>query len=233
MSTVANIGDLREAYRPPEDAFKEDELVRKEPFAQFESWYEEAKHCGKVQLPIYMHLATCDKAGRPSVRPIQLSDFNKEGFVFFTSESSRKAKDIEENPFCSIAFYWDILRRSVRIEGKAQKMSEVNAQKFWGTPSLSHIAACSSKQDILLKSRQKLEEEYKDLMQNYPEDAIAPIPDSWHGYLVIPDMFEFWQGQSNRLHDRICFTRASCIEKFDPEVMREGEDGWTYWRMFP
>jgi len=53
------------------------------------------------------------------------------------------------------------------------------------------------------------------------------------GYLVRPTSIEFWQGQSDRLHDRILFRRRGPDEMFDPEVTRLGDDGWVYERLCP
>jgi hypothetical protein len=46
------------------------------------------------------------------------------------------------------------------------------------------------------------------------------------GYIVTPESFEFWQGQTNRLHDRLKFRRLEPDEKINEECTHIGEDGW-------
>jgi len=53
------------------------------------------------------------------------------------------------------------------------------------------------------------------------------------GYLVRPTSVEFWQGQSDRLHDRIMFRRPHADEVIDPAVTKYGDNGWLYERLCP
>ena len=53
------------------------------------------------------------------------------------------------------------------------------------------------------------------------------------GYRVIPSRFEFWQGQTNRLHDRIVFRKPQSDEEINPETTHKGTNGWVYERLMP
>lgn len=48
-----------------------------------------------------------------------------------------------------------------------------------------------------------------------------------------PEKFEFWQGQSDRLHDRIVFRHPKSGESPDGILLHKGEGDWVYERLAP
>jgi pyridoxamine 5'-phosphate oxidase len=171
------------------------------PFVQFKIWFKQALDSDFLD-PNALSLSTADKNGRPSSRMVLLKEYDDKGFIFFTNYDSRKGKEIAENPYASMLFFWDKLERQIRIEGKLEKVSEQESYDYFKTrPYTSRLGAWASKQSTQLSSRFKLMKEVAILMAKYPKDV--PLPPYWGGFRLIPDAFEFWQGRENRLHDRI------------------------------
>lgn len=230
-----DIGGMRIKYKEKDETFLEKHLVSKEPFGQFKSWFEEACARKEILEPNAMCLATVSQEGFPSARFVLCKGYGKEGFKFYTNYGSKKAKDIEGNPNVAATFYWEILNRSVRIEGRVEKLSEDDSTKYFHTrPVVSQIAACASYQSTPIESRDVLCEREKLLEQQYmiPGKEV-PKPSYWGGYLLIPRSVEFWQGQRDRLHDRIKFRRPNKGEVSDERLLHEGEDGWVFERLSP
>ncbi|MCF2517113.1 pyridoxamine 5'-phosphate oxidase [Dyadobacter sp. CY351] len=188
------------------------------PFTQFKLWFDEALSAGVVE-PNAMVLSTVSD-GRPSARVVLLKDLDQAGFTFFTNYESKKAKEMESDPFVAITFFWKELERQVRIEGKVEKTTnQESAEYFAVRPRGSQIGAWASTQSEHLASRAELEERTLLLEQKF-EAAEVPRPPHWGGYRVIPHYFEFWQGRSSRLHDRLVY------EKTD-------EGSWEIERLYP
>ncbi|XP_011854749.1 PREDICTED: pyridoxine-5'-phosphate oxidase isoform X8 [Cercocebus atys] len=82
-------------------------------------------------------------------------------------------------------------------------------------------------------NRQYLRKKNEELEQLY-EDQEVPKPKSWGGYVLYPQVMEFWQGQTNRLHDRIVFRRGlpTGDSPLGPMTHR-GEEDWLYERLAP
>lgn len=176
------------------------------PIELFEKWYLEAKEADIIE-PNAMTLSTAFK-NIPSSRIVLLKKFDSSGFTFFTNYDSKKAKEIDTNPNASLLFYWDKLFRQVRIEGKVIKISNDESDNYFNKrPFLSKISAIISKQSKKIQSRDKLKNKYKELLEK--SDESIKRPKNWGGYILIPKYFEFWQGQENRLHDRIVFKKKS------------------------
>lgn len=145
--------------------------------------------------------------GQPSNRFVLLKECSLDGFTFFTNYGSRKAKDIEHNPNVAVTIYWYQLKRSVRIEGVAEKIPQSESLKYFHErPRPSQIAALASEQSTAVPSRQYLDQMEEKYISTLANDAEVPMP-NWGGYLIRPRLIEFWQGQMNRLHDRIIFRR--------------------------
>lgn len=176
------------------------------PFAQFQQWYQAAVEA-ELSLPNAMTLATVTREGRPSARFVLLKGFDEQGFVFYTNYESRKGRDLAENPYAALVFYWDPLHRQVRVTGRVRKVTrEESEQYFHSRPAGSQLSAAVSRQSTVIPDRQVLESTYQELAARYGE-AEAPLPSYWGGYRVAPDTIEFWQGRANRLHDRLLYTR--------------------------
>jgi pyridoxamine 5'-phosphate oxidase len=181
--------------------------VNKNPFKQFERWYQEVLN-SDIKEPTAMTLATASKSGAPSVRTILLKEFNENGFVFFTNYESNKGKNLIENPVAEILFYWMDFQRQIRISGKVEKSSRESSEEYFKTrPLKSRIGAWASKQSSEIPNRKYLEKQFAEFEKNYPDEI--PLPPHWGGFRLVSDRFEFWQGRESRLHDRICYKKKN------------------------
>ncbi|XP_049873392.1 pyridoxine/pyridoxamine 5'-phosphate oxidase-like [Pectinophora gossypiella] len=230
-----DIGGMRIKYKDKDDTFLEKHLVSNEPFGQFKAWFEDACARKEILEPNAMCLATATKDGFPSARFVLLKAYGKDGFKFFTNYESRKAKELAENPNVAATFYWEVLNRSIRIEGSVEKLPEEESIKYFHSrPVPSQIAACASYQSTPIESRDVLCERERALEAEYmiPNKEV-PKPQYWGGYAIIPRSVEFWQGQRDRLHDRIKFRKPKSGEVPDGKLLHQGEDGWVFERLSP
>ena len=158
-----------------------------------------------------MTLATSSKEGKPSVRMVLLKKYDENGFEFFTNYESRKGKDLKENPYACLLFYWDKLERQVRIEGRVEKVSKKESEDYFNTrPFKSRLGAWASHQSTVIDSRAVVIKEFVKYLMKFGSKNI-PLPPYWGGYRLIPDIFEFWQGVTNRLHDRIVYVKRNNV----------------------
>ena len=155
-----------------------------------------------------MTLATASASGMPSARIVLLKHFGAEGFAWYTDYRSHKGQELADNPQAALMFYWYGLERQVRIQGRVEKLSAAEGQRYFNErPVGSRISAAISHQSAVVDSRETLEQAVTELQQQHPEGDI-PYPEFWGGYRLIPSHFEFWQGRASRLHDRFSYTRV-------------------------
>lgn len=201
MSSLPLAG-LRKDYRK---ATLDEKGVLEDPFRQFEKWFGEALHC-EVAEPSAMTLATSTVEGRPSARILLLKGFNEQGFYFFSNYESRKAQQIAANPFGAIVFFWKELERQVRAEGRLRKASDGESDAYYASrPEGSRIGAWASPQSQVIPGRAYLENRVQEFTARFSGKQV-PRPPYWGGYILEPETVEFWQGRSNRLHDRIQYS---------------------------
>jgi pyridoxamine 5'-phosphate oxidase len=166
-----------------------------------------------------MVLATATPEGKPSARVVLLKGFDERGVVFFTNYEGRKSAELLTNPYAALVFYWIELERQVRVEGPVEKTSRQESEEYFRTrPVESRLSAWASKQSSVIPSRNFLEQKMSDLKSRY-ENQEVPLPPFWGGFRLQPQMFEFWQGRENRLHDRIRYTQQGgvwVIERLSP-----------------
>ncbi|WP_417620554.1 pyridoxamine 5'-phosphate oxidase [Parasphingorhabdus sp.] len=177
-----------------------------DPFSLFDSWFAEAR-ASEINDSNAMTIATADAAGQPSARMVLLKGHGPDGFVFYTNQQSRKAKDISENPKAAILFHWKSLRRQIRIEGLLSTVSEVKADAYFATRSRdSQLGAWASDQSRPLDNRASFEARFAEMAERF-EGKDIPRPPHWSGYCLAPERFEFWQDRAHRLHERRTFVR--------------------------
>ncbi|CAL8092789.1 unnamed protein product [Calicophoron daubneyi] len=234
MAQKLDLSAFRTPYRSEAETFGPVDIKCKDPITLFKLWLEEAIKSDQVYEANAMVLSTCSSSGLPSLRYVLLKGLDERGFHFFTNYNSRKAAELEENPHAALLFYWEPLKRQVRIEGTVTRLSaEENDRYFASRPKKSQISATVSPQSKVVPSREYLETKFTELEKLYPDEEKVPRPENWGGYAVLPLRMEFWQGQTTRLHDRILFRRLSPGEVVDPSCTFTGENGWVYERLAP
>ncbi|MBK7629472.1 MAG: pyridoxamine 5'-phosphate oxidase [Ignavibacteriales bacterium] len=187
------------------------------PVTQFKAWFDLVVKSEIVE-PNAMTIATSTKSGIPSARVVLLKEFDETGFTFFTNYGSRKGKELLENPIAAVLFWWKEFERQIRIEGKIEKISREESQKYFNIrPLKSRYGALASNQSEVIESREVLETKFSDLENQFGENT--PMPENWGGYKLFPNKFEFWQGRRDRLHDRICYEKV--------------KDDWKIYRLQP
>ncbi len=177
-----------------------------DPFALFKRWFNEAS---TIEIEPNVMIISTSHNSQPETRVVLLKELVDEQFVFYTNYNSRKGQAIQDNPHVSLLFFWQQHQRQVRINGIATKVPEQQSDDYFKSrPIESQIGAIASTQSSILEDRSQLELRMEEL-KNYYKFHPIERPAHWGGYQVKPMHFEFWQGRTSRLHDRICFDNES------------------------
>jgi pyridoxamine 5'-phosphate oxidase len=180
-----------------------------DPVEQFGVWFADVVAAGLPE-PNATVLATASADAVPSARTVLLKGYGPDGFRFFTNHTSRKGRELRENPRACLVFPWHALQRQVIVTGSVARLPAAEtADYFRSRPHGSRLGAWASRQSSVLASRADLEARYAELAARWPAEADVPVPDFWGGYLLTHETVEFWQGRANRLHDRLRYVRAA------------------------
>ncbi len=175
-----------------------------EPFSLFEQWFAEAVKTEQLPVePNVMSLATVDDEGRPHCRVLLLKGLDQRGFTFFSNYDSAKGQQLLAQPFAAMTFFWPTLERQVRIEGRVERVTQVESDAYFQVrPMGSRLGAWASPQSQVIKDRAELESLLAQTEQRFLDQA-PHCPPHWGGYRLVPERIEFWQGRVSRLHDRL------------------------------
>lgn len=193
--------DIRGMRKSYEQGELDESVSHENPVNQFGAWFDEAK-AAHIPEPNAMTLATVGEGGRPSTRIVLVKSFDEQGIVFFTNYDSRKGQELATNPQAALQFHWVEQERVVRIEGRVEKVSaEESDEYFQMRPIDSRIGAWASPQSQVIATRAVLLANAARYGAQF--GPRPPRPDHWGGYRLVPDTWEFWQGRTSRLHDRL------------------------------
>ena len=189
-----------------------------EPFDLFGKWLDMAKE-KEINDPTAMNLATTTSDGKPSSRMVLLKDFDQEGFVFYTNLESKKGQQLADNNHVALNFHWKSLRKQIRIEGHAERVSDAEADAYYQSrPRGSRIGAWASEQSRPMEGMFILERRVAEFTAKFGVGEV-PRPPHWSGFRVAPELIEFWSDGKFRLHERVVYNR-------------DGKT-WTTERQFP
>jgi pyridoxamine 5'-phosphate oxidase len=197
----------------------DESMLAADPHEMFDRWMADVVAAGLPE-PTAMVLATVSAAGQPRARMVLLKSHDETGFTFFTNRTSRKASDLDEVPRASLLFPWYPIHRQVIVEGPVTQLGRAASDAYFSTrPRGSQLAAWASRQSTVIESRAVLDERYAEMERRWPDDTDVPLPEFWGGYLISPQVMEFWHGRANRMHDRLRYRRAAeswVIERLAP-----------------
>jgi len=192
--------------------------INPNPLEQLHIWLSEAIS-GKETEPTAMILSTIDSNGFPESRVVLLKELKDNGLVFYTNYESKKGVQLSQNQRVAVVFFWPQHERQVRIKGIAEKITEAESTDYFKSRPLdSQLGAWASPQSRVIENRVFLDENYRHYQGKFKHSEIEKPP-HWGGYIIHPEYFEFWQGRSNRLHDRLEYLPTS--------------DGWKIQRLAP
>jgi pyridoxamine 5'-phosphate oxidase len=192
--------------------------INPSPFEQLRTWLDDAI-AGEEIEPTAMVLSTLDVQGFPESRVVLLKELKDDGLVFYTNYESKKGTQIFQDKHVAVVFFWPELERQVRIKGTAEKISESESGNYFKTrPIDSQLGAWASPQSRIIEGREVLDRNYQKY-QEYFKNREIEKPPHWGGFIIRPEYFEFWQGRSNRLHDRLEYVANT--------------DGWEIHRLAP
>ncbi len=201
--------DLRRSYEMK--ALNREDL-HPHPIEQFRTWFDGATQGEWPDWlePNAMTLATYDVArSRVDARIVLLKHVDERGFMFFTNYLSEKGQQMAAHSSASLVFYWPHMEQQVRIRGQIAKTDRQTSEHYFHSrPRSSQLGAAASSQSRALVSREELEGKVQELAAMY-ENREVPCPTHWGGYILAPDEIEFWQGRSDRLHDRFLYQLQS------------------------
>ncbi len=178
--------------------------MKEHPIHKFNQWFEEAKKSDRIADHTEVCLATVDN-GKPSARMVLMKNADEKGFYIYTNYNSRKAKELENSPFAALCFYWNVLGKQIRVEGKVERLSDAESDAYFNSrPEDSRLGAWASKQSETLGDRKEFLDRVEEFRKKFAGGNI-PRPENWGGYRLVPQTIEFWQAEDFRFHRREIF----------------------------
>jgi pyridoxamine 5'-phosphate oxidase len=172
---------------------------------QLARWLDEAITDG-VAEPNAMVLATAGEDGRPTSRTVLCKGLDARGVVFYTNYTSAKSHQLRATRYASATFPWYSQHRQVHVRGTVELVTPAENAAYWATrPRGSQLGAWASAQSVEVRARRVLDDALATTTQRFADEEAVPAPPHWGGWRIVPEQVEFWQGRSNRMHDRLRF----------------------------
>ncbi len=218
VTDAADAADhLAQMRREYEGAGLDESEAGADPLALLRRWIDEVVAAG-VHEPNAIALATATSDGAPSVRIVLAKGLDERGLAFFTHYTSRKGVELEGNPRAAATFLWHPLQRQVRLEGPVERLPADESDAYFASrPRGARLGAVASQQSRPVADRAALEEQLRSASEEVGDDVVAR-PETWGGYLLVPQTIEFWHGRPDRLHDRLVYRRAG--DRWDRERLQ-------------
>lgn len=211
MTDVGDIGDVAVRLPGMRVAYEGESLDEADLAPcwteQLQSWLNQAVAAG-IPEPNAMVLATADGRGMPSSRTVLCKGLDMRGVVFYTNYTSAKSHDLTVTRYASVTFPWYSLHRQVNVRGEVEKVDITETAEYWASrPRDSQLGAWASPQSQVVEGRRDLDNALAAIQRRFAGVDEVPFPPHWGGWRIRPDVVEFWQGQRNRLHDRLRYVR--------------------------
>lgn len=186
---------------------------------QLAAWLEQAEAAGVTEANA-MVLATAGEDGRPASRTVLCKGLDARGVVFYTNYTSAKSHDLRATRYASATFPWYPQHRQVHVRGTVEAVESAETLAYWTSrPRGSQLGAWASAQSVPVRDRRVLDDALAGVTRRFGDDPV-PVPPHWGGWRIVPEQVEFWQGRTNRMHDRLRFEQGR-------------ERGWTVRRLAP
>jgi pyridoxamine 5'-phosphate oxidase len=172
---------------------------------QLARWLDEAAAAG-VAEPNAMVLATTAEDCTPSSRTVLCKDVDERGVVFYTNYTSAKSHELRAMRRGAATFPWYAQQRQVSLRGTVERVAPEETRAYWAMrPRGSQLGAWASAQSTYVRDRDALDAALAATERRFADAADVPVPPHWGGWRIVPDRVEFWQGRTNRMHDRLRF----------------------------
>jgi pyridoxamine 5'-phosphate oxidase len=188
---------------------------------QLARWLVEAETAGVAEANA-MVLATAGQDCRPSSRTVLCKGVDARGVVFYTNYTSAKSHDLRVTRYASATFPWYAQHRQVHLRGPVELVPPEETEAYWASrPRGAQLGAWASPQSTVVRNRRVLDDALAAVTQRFADDEAVPVPGHWGGWRLQPEQVEFWQGRSNRMHDRLRY------------VLNPLERSWAVRRLAP